>query len=422
MSLQIGTQQYSDFRVSHVGRIRGKYGFRIYLTYSDGKTKEQMRSGFVSKREAQRTRDKTVALLASHEYVTEKHVKTGDYLIAWLEQVKKTDLRYNSYKSYANAIRHISRHIGKIRISDLQRSHIMELYKKVCGTSRAVAENVKAIMSMALDDASKMGYVAVNIALDVSLPPVQKMEKARATRIFSVEQLVVLLHAAEETSIRTQVYFAALLGLRIGEINGLKYEDIDFARKVLWVRRQMGKVMIEGETDIASKQELPPKTAAGYRCMDLPQIILEMIVAQRSTYESDRRKYGAGFNDVDYIVCSRKGEPRSRGYHAGIYKKLLQSCGLPHISFHGLRRTYATLLLKNDANMKTVANALGHASADTTIDHYGEMSGIVDGYAEYIEAYVENVLPGHRIEEHNSLRVKDIEAFITELSLDELGE
>lgn len=417
MSLQIGTQQYSDFRVSHVGRIRGKYGFRIYLTYSDGKTKEQMRSGFVSKREAQRTRDKTVALLASHEYVTEKHVKTGDYLIAWLEQVKKTDLRYNSYKSYANAIRHISRHIGKIRISDLQRSHIMELYKKVCGTSRAVAENVKSIMSVALDDASKMGYVAVNVALDVSLPPEQKMKKVRTTRIFSVEQLVVLLHAAEETSIHAQVHFAALLGLRIGEINGLRYEDIDFARKVLWVRRQMGKAMIEGETDIASKQELPPKTSAGYRCLDLPQIVLEMIVAQRRSYESNRRKYGADFHDMDYIICSRKGAPRSRGYHTEIYKNLLQNCRFPHISFHGLRRTYATLLLKNDTNMKTVANALGHTSADTTIDHYGEMSGIVDGYAGYIQSYVENVLPDHREGEHDFLKVKDIEAYIVELSL-----
>lgn len=98
---------------------------------------------------------------------------------------------------------------------------------------------------------------------------------------------------------------------------------------------------------------------------------------------------------MDYICCSTYGKPRSPGYLWSHYKKLLKDCGLPDIRFHDLRHTYATLLTKNDFNLKAISKVLRHSREIITFDVYIEKYEIIEDCTEELSDYIESVVPKH---------------------------
>lgn len=175
----------------------------------------------------------------------------------------------------------------------------------------------------------------------------------------------MLIKKSKDTRIHMQILFAVLMKLRRGEINGLKYSDVDFVNKKLRVERQLGVIPNTKPEDFEAKtytkQEIEVKTNSSERELDIPDYVFEAILEQRKIYEKNRRRRPNSFQDLDYICCSSYGRSRSKCYYWQHYVKLLEECGLPHIKFHDLRGTYTTLLLKNNINEKAVSLTLGHA-------------------------------------------------------------
>ena len=88
--------------------------------------------------------------------------------------------------------------------------------------------------------------------------------------------------------------------------------------------------------------------------------------------------------DLDYICCSTYGRPRSKEFHFQTFKKLLKENNLPDIRWHDLRLSYATLLLKNEFNLKAISKILGHAKEIVTADNYIDMQGVPVAIQEII--------------------------------------
>jgi integrase len=113
-----------------------------------------------------------------------------------------------------------------------------------------------------------------------------------------------------------------------------------------------------------------------------------MIWQERANYEKNRSLRSTTFQDLGYICCSSYGRPRSKNYHWGHYKKLLQDNGLPDIRWHDLRSTFCTLLLKNDFNPKAVSKLMGHAKEIITLDVYADNREIIADDVPDIEQYL----------------------------------
>lgn len=130
------------------------------------------------------------------------------------------------------------------------------------------------------------------------------------------------------------------MGLRRGEINGLKYSDVDYIHRKFYVQRQLGKKPNTEKEDVPpkmlTKQEIKLKTKSSYRELDIPDIVFEAILEQRKIYEKNRRRRKKEFRDLDCICCSSYGNPRSKSFHCSYYKKILAEQGLPDIRFHDL--------------------------------------------------------------------------------------
>ena len=406
--MNFDTKQYIDFKVYAVTTIKKKYGFRIVLIYEDESTKTIQKSGFTTKKEANNARNIAITELHNGTFVVYDNVNVKTFFTYWLEEVMKPEiLTADSYDTYKNIVyNHIIPSLGTVKMITLNKGHIQRLYNKKAEFSHDVARLCKAVMNTALKYAKEKNLVSTNAADGVNLPKCVKKKKYRTIEIdvkktLNIDQVVLLIEKSKNTPIHLQVMFAVLMGLRKGEINGLKYSDIDFIHRTLKIQRQLGKKANTDNSELKvgeyTKQEIKVKTFSSNRELDIPDILFEAILEEKKKYERNRSRRindkTTPFKDYGFICCSTYGNPRSKSFHFKYWKQLLKDNGLPDIRFHDLRATYSTLLLKNNFNSKAISKLMGHATDIITIDVYGDNDEIIADCVDELESFIESVRP-----------------------------
>lgn len=254
--------------------------------------------------------------------------------------------------------------------------------------------------------ALRKGIITHNPAVGVKIPKGVVAKDYKTLHIdeqktLTIEQLQILIQASMGTSIYLPILFSAIMGLRRGEVNGVKYSDVDFINRKLKLQRQLGIVANSKKEDYDvktyTKQEIPLKTHSSYRELDIPDIVFEAILEERKKYEKNKRRRindkTNPFQDLDYICCSSYGRSRSRTYCFPHFKKILKENNLPDIRWHDLRATYATILLKNDFSIKAISKRMGHSKQIITVDVYGDKKEIIKDCTEELMPFIEDILP-----------------------------
>ena len=406
---------YVDFNVGQVISIKNKYGFRIKLKLSDGKEIVRQKSGLSNRREAVKQRDKTLADLFSGRYIVNDSYTVESFFEMWLKDVMMSRIKATTYSTYFYSLKnYIYPGIGKIKLSELNRGNITAFYGKVAEQSIYSARMCRVILKTGLKYAEQKNYISINPAEGIQIPKVKMGGMYHTLNInrqktLTKEQMQVLIDKSRNTKIYLYILFASLLGLRKGEIRGLKFSDVDYINSTIHVQRQLGEKTVKNGTEVnfIYNQEITPKTKAGDRLLYLPEILLDAIIEQRSKYENNRSKFGEKFNDLNYICSNRYGKPHGEAYSYSHFKKLLKENRLPNIRFHDLRHTYATMLLKEDISSKAVSVSLGHSKTILTIDVYTDKKRIIEGYEANIDQFIGDVIPKERICRTNLIPVKN---------------
>lgn len=392
-----------EHKVYSVIQIKKKFGFRVLLKFDDETKETRQFAGFSTKKEANAEREKVISQLVTKTFIVPKKQLLAEFLIEWLEGDIKVRTVANTYYGYRNAIiNHIIPILGKVYLTDITRAQIKNMYAVIAEKSHRIASLSKTIMNTSMRFALNKGKIIENPALDVSLPKSVKTGAYHTRTIkerntLNLEQIVILIEASKDTKIYMQILFAVLMGLRRSEINGLKFSDVDFIHQKLHISRQLGRIAncdeAEFKPNTKTKQEIELKTESSERILDIPDFLFEEILKCRKQYEKNRNRRKKTFQDLDYICCSTSGRPRSLQYHFAPFKKLLKENNLPDIRWHDLRHSYATLLLKNEFNLKAISKMLGHAKEIVTADNYIDNQEIIaDGVTE-LEEYINEVLP-----------------------------
>ena len=148
-----------------------------------------------------------------------------------------------------------------------------------------------------------------------------RIRNINSASTLTLEQSKILIKASKNTPIYLQIMFALLMGMRLSEINALKYSDIDYISRKIKIQKQIGrdlkKKKQECKAKTFTKQEIGLKTKSSYRTLDIPDLLFEAILEQKTLYEKNKRRrindITTPFSDDDYICCSTYGRSRSRG-------------------------------------------------------------------------------------------------------------
>lgn len=288
----------------------------------------------------------------------------SEYLEYWLS-VKKLAIKGTTYLHYSSHLRsRVIPAIGKIKLQKLTTAQIqgcintMVLAKMKPGTIRLIY----VILNEALADAIKWKLLVANPCAGVVMPRKEDDE----LQVLTTEQCVRLLDVARGTDMEGLVTLALATGLRRGELLGLKWSDVDFERGCLRVQRTL--VYVNGD----GYKEVSPKTKSGKRSITLTGFAL-MALREHRTKQLEARVQASIWQDKDLLFPTATGMYMSSSTLLRQFSLLLEHAGLPHIRFHDLRHSCATLLLKMKVPPKVVQEILGHSSIVITMDTYGHV-------------------------------------------------
>ena len=416
-------KDYIDYKLYSVTKLKNKYGFRVKLLFNDGTDTIQQIGGFTRKRDANTERDKVAAQLLNHTFVVQPKIKYEVYIRYWLNNVMKKNISYNSYMTYRNVVENYAiPFLGNLNLMQINMGHIQKFYNDTASKYKSIAKIAKCVMETSFNYAKLKNLISVNPADNVPLPKTiktlpYKTQIIKEEQVLNLEQIKTLIEASKTTPIHLQILFAVLMGLRKQEINALKYTDIDFINRKLYLKVQLGRRTTDTIDDcprkMLTKQEIKLKSYHSERILDIPDIVFEAILNERKKYERNKKRRindkNSPFYDHNYICCSSYGKPRSKSFHRRYYLKLLEENNLPKIRFHDLRHTYSTLLLINNFDLKAVSELLGHASTIITSNIYFDKNKLIIDCTNEMNNYIDRVKPKEEIKDSNIVNLNGLD-------------
>lgn len=196
----------------------------------------------------------------------------------------------------------------------------------------------------------------------------QKVTKPKA-RYYNDEQVAEMLNALSSESLMymTMIYLAIDIGLREGELTGLKWEDINFNTCEISINKQ--RHYIAGIGDVEGK----PKTDAGMRIVTASKTVISLLKEYKKQQTENRLKFGMAWQNGEYVFLHEDGKPISTQRPYKWFTNFLKRHNLPKITFHQLRHTNASLLISSGEDIVTVSGRLGHADKNVTLNTYSHI-------------------------------------------------
>jgi integrase len=269
-------------------------------------------------------------------------------------------------EAYEQQVRvHIAPALGRVKLAKLTPGHLQAFYREPldAGLKPASVRFMHAVVHRALKQAHRWRLVRENVAAATDPPKPQAAE----IRPLDAQQAKRLLETARGDDLEALFIIAVTAGLRIGELSGLRWADVDLERKTLRVTRILSRAK-------SDPRFTTPKSGNG-RNIRLAARAVDALRRHRAAQSAARLRAGALWHDGDLVFASDTGTPLTRDtVDRRHFEPLLERAGLPRSTrLHDLRHTCATLLLSRGVHPKLVQELLGHATVAMTLDRYSHV-------------------------------------------------
>jgi integrase len=297
---------------------------------------------------------------------TRPSITISEFLEDWLV-IKKQSIRLKTHQDYHRLVhKYILPAFGQQLLEQFSNGQLSRFYMRLGeeGLGSRTVRYIHSILKVAFKDAIAQGLLETNPTQGAILPRWKKKEM----QILDEGQIPQFLHTARLSPYYGIYHFAIATGMRMGEILGLKWQDVDWTNATLFIRRQAQRVNGHG----VMFQE--PKTRAGIRKIKIQSASLEELKRQQKRNERARHRVGERWQEMDLIFPSNIGTPVVSSNLRRNFKVNLKRAGLPNIRFHDLRHTAATMMINHEVPIIVVSQILGHSKPSVTLDIYSHCS------------------------------------------------
>lgn len=373
-------------------RPNGTYDYR--WTGRDGKrhvvyakTLEELRA-----KEAEIEKDKHDGIKAEARYVT-----INDLFELWCQL--KRGLKDNTFQNYKYMYNMFVRlNLGKARVSTVKKTDVKRFYNMLAderGLQASTIDSVHTVLHQVLDMAVDDAYLRVNpsnnVLKELKRSHAFKTEKRRGLTMPEQELLLDYLQR-NHTYSHWYPIIAVMVGtgLRVGEVTGLRWCDIDLDEGIIDVNHTL--VYYDHRNSEGKKgcyfNINTPKTKAGVRQVPMLDFVKEAFIQERDYQRANDIQCLVTIDGyTDFIFVNRFGNTQHQGTLNKAIRRIIRDCNdevllkeeddpvlLPHFSCHSLRHTFTTRMCEAGVNVKVIQDALGHADISTTLNIYADVT------------------------------------------------
>ena len=231
-------------------------------------------------------------------------------------------------------------------------------------SGKTILEHHRLLRAM-LHKAVYWQLIVTNPAERVQPPKARKPKR----RSYDDEQTKILIENLEllpneDTKYKVAIILTVFTGVRLGELMGLEWQDVDFKNGIISINRSSQYLANMG---VFTKV---PKTESSIREIAIPEFIISLLEEYKLWYEEQKSIYGELWTNSDRLFVQADGKPMHPSTISKWFVKYVGQIGLPVINFHGLRHTNASLLVAQNIDIAVISARLGHAQISTTLDFY----------------------------------------------------
>lgn len=335
--------------------------YRVCFDYGidrEGRRVRKYRT-FDTKRDATRAFNEHKVKMDKGTQIMPSEYTFAQWLAYWYKDIILPQIEETTAYGYRGMIEnYLKPQLGEIRLQKLTARDIQQYYTWLMDEKELSPNTVikhHNLLTNTLNAAERQEYITKNPMRAVSPPK----KRQREAKFYTPEQLGILLDKAVGTRLELPVFICAYLGLRRGELCGLRWSDVDLEHQTITIentRTQAGKKEIEKGT----------KTASSTRTLYLPDTLCDMLKAAREHQQACRAEYKNAYDDNDYVVVMEDGRPFRPNYLSELFGKFLADNDLPKIVLHELRHTFASLSNQAGIPAYNIGKALGHSTPATT--------------------------------------------------------
>ena len=379
-------------RLLRKGEVQRADGYYIYRwTTRDGKrhsvttrTLEELRE-----KEEEIIRDKCDGIKADA-----KNVTVNDMYELW--RTMKRGVKDNTFQNYCYMYTmFVQPEIGRFRIQTLKKSDIKRFYNMVVeerGLKISTVDNVHTVLHQVLTAAVEDGYMRMNVSDNVLKELKQALNigagRRRALTMPEQELFLEYLNSEKNRYFHWYPIFAVMIGtgMRVGEITGLRWCDIDLEEGIIEVNHTL--VYYDHAKDGCYFNVHTPKTEAGRRRIPMLDYVKEAFQMERRYQDFNDLKCKVTVDGyTDFIFINRFGSVQHQGTLNKALRRIIRDCNedqlargmkepvlLPKFSCHSLRHTFTTRLVEEGVNIKVVQDVLGHKDVATTLNIYTDVT------------------------------------------------
>ena len=329
-----------------------------------GKTQAEVKKKLKEKRNEQPTKQQVLTM--------------QEWIFEFLQKYKKNELKITTFDSYMGMYRkHIKDSaLGKVKIDKVTTEALQRYYndKIKIGYSSKTVREIETIINSALNMAVKLRMISENPNIYTTLPKKVRYE----AKVLNREEVNRVIAEAKEEELYPIIITAIFTGMRKGEIMALKWNNVDFQGRKIYVKYSLCRVEHEepdekGHRHIRYKI-LEPKTQKSIRMIPMLDEVYYALIEQKSRQDVEKEKYKNVYVDQGFVFADQMGNYLPQRQFMYKYHKFLETYGITNIRFHDLRHTFSSLLIDADVSIKVIQELLGHSTITTSMDIYTHIS------------------------------------------------